>query len=233
MLQIAICEDNHQYLNQLVNSIEAILKKNNINGSVVYSSTNASDFERYIPESGANTFFLDIDLRASVTGYMLAEKIRKKDITAYIVFITGHFEFVLQAYKVNSFDFLIKPVTDDVLEECILRVYENYTILNNKHRYIEVKSGSSVYKLKIDNIVFIERLKRDTYIYLNNGKITCHESLESMERLLCNGSFIRCHKSFIANKFFISEIHHKDKLIVFETGHKCYLGRKYKKNLDI
>lgn len=231
MLQIAICEDNQHYLDQLVGSINAILEKNNIAGSVVYTTTNASDFDLYISESNANTYVLDIDLGTPVTGYMLAEKIRKKDINAYIIFITGHYEYALQGYKVNSFDFLVKPVTDEELEQCILRMYEYYTILNNRHDFIEVKSGSSIYKLKIENIVYIERLKRDTYIHLKNGKVTCHESLEHLERLLGNGSFIRCHKSFIANKKFISEIHHKDKLIVFETGHKCYFGRKYKKNL--
>lgn len=233
MLQIAICEDNQHFLNQLICSIETILEKNKIAGSIVYSTTNASDLDQHISESKANTFFLDIDLGNSTNGYMLAEKIRKHDIHAYIVFITCHYEFVFQAFKVNSFDFLIKPLSDEILEQCLLRIYENYMISKNIQDFIDVKSGSIIYKLKKNDIVYIESLNRNTFIHMKNGQITCHESLDRLEKQLGNGSFIRCHKSFIANKIFISEIHQKDKLIVFRTGHQCYLGRKYKKNLIV
>lgn len=231
MLRIVICEDNEHYLNQLVTTINALLLKNKIKGSIVYYTTNSSDLESLISTIDANTFFLDIDLKNATNGYMLAEKIRKNNIHAYIVFITGHFEYVLQAFKVHSFDFLTKPLADEVLEQCLIRIDENYNLLLNNCKLLEVKCNSSIYKIKPENIVYIERMGRNTIICLKHGQITCHESLESLEKLLNSDIFIRCHKSFIANKSYIMQVHLKDKIIVFETGHQCCLGRKYKNNI--
>ncbi len=233
MLQIAICEDNICFLNQLIASIETILAKNNIDGKVVYTTGSASELESNITTCKANTYFLDIELGNEYNGYMLAEKIRKKDMHSYIVFVSGHFEYILEAFKVQSFDFLLKPLNNEVLEQCLIRINKYQMVLANMHNHIEVKSGSSIYKVNIDNIVYIERLRRDTIIYSKNGMITCRETLESLEKALGNGNFVRCHKSFIANKALISEIHYKDKTIFFETGHKCYFGRKYKDNVTL
>lgn len=232
MLQIVICEDNEEYLIHLINMVKNILSKDKIKGEIVCATSNASDVEAIISEGKGNAFFLDIDLKDSQNGYDLAEKIRKNNVYAYITFITGHFEYVFHAFKVHSFDFLVKPVTDEVLEQCLQRIYDHHIVITNDYKYLEVKSGSSLYKIKINNIVYIERLKRDTIIYTKSGQVTCHESLDYLEKMLNDDNFIRCHRSFIANKLFITEIHQKEKVIVFETGQQCYFGRKYRNEVN-
>jgi DNA-binding LytR/AlgR family response regulator len=231
MLQIVICEDNKEFLEQLANMIQSILDNNKIKGEILCTTANARDVEFAIASGKANTFFLDIDLKNSENGYTLAEKIRKNNPYAYIVFVTGHFEYVLQAFKVYSFDFLQKPITFEILEQCLQRIYDHYTVVSNDCKYIEVKSGASLYKIKIDNIVYIERFKRDTIIYTKNSQITCHESLESLLKRLNDTNFVRCHKSFIASRQLITQIDQKERIIVFETGQKCPLGRKYKNDI--
>ncbi|MFZ5987825.1 MAG: LytR/AlgR family response regulator transcription factor [Bacillota bacterium] len=232
MLQIVICEDNEHYLSHLTYTVKNLLIKNNMKGEIICSTTKAADVENTLTEGNGNVFFLDINLTDTNTGFLLAERIRKTNINAYIIFITGHFEFVLQAFKVHSFDFLVKPVTDEVLEQCLQRIYKHHITITNNYKYIEIRSGSSIYKIKTDDIVYVERLKRDTIIYTKNGQITSHESLESLEKTLNSENFIRCHKSFIANKLFISQILLREKIIVFETGQQCSFGRKYRNEVS-
>ena len=153
MLQIVICEDNKEFLEQLANMIQSIIDNNKIKGEIFCTTANTRDVEFAVASGKANTFFLDIDLKDSENGYALAEKIRKNNPYAYIVFVTGHFEYVLHAFKVYSFDFLQKPITFEILEQCLQRIYNHYTIVSNDCKYIEVKSGASLYKIKINNIV--------------------------------------------------------------------------------
>ncbi|MCX7921535.1 MAG: LytTR family DNA-binding domain-containing protein [Clostridia bacterium] len=235
MLQIVLCEDNQLYLNSIANTVKKILSQNNINGKIVCKATDAKTVENYLKHNMANVFFLDIDLKSKETGYNLAEKIREYNIQAYIVFVTCHFEFVLQAFKVQCFDFLTKPVTEEILEQCLLRIYRNYlattSIPLNNDRCIEIKSGSNIYKIKTKDIIYIERQGFRTIVYTVYSEISCYETLDAFEKMLSDKNFVRCHKSFIANKAYMSEIHLKEKVIFFETGQKCYIGPKYKKEL--
>lgn len=235
MLKIAICEDNKALLNSIVTLINKILFKNNLDAEIIVASTNVSKFESFIENVHVDIFFLDINLNGEKTGFELAKKIREKNLLSYIVFITGHFEYILQAFKVQSFDYLVKPVNYESLEDCIKRMFLHYKESTSNElrdsKQIEIKFNSKMYRLKQKDIIFIEKLNRKTFIHSTKSKITCTKSLNSLEKILCNNTFKRCHKSFIVNKKFIDEIDNKDKVIKFNTGQECSFGRKYLNNL--
>lgn len=236
MFNIAICDDNQQCLLNLCKMVQAILLKNNIDGNIVCRTHDPKQIENLAKEKKANIFFLDIDLKAHESGYSLAEKIRQIDPNAYIVFVTGHFEFVLKAFKVHSFDYLPKPITDEVLEECILRIFKDYNLKNSpensNEKYIAVKIGSVVYKIKHSEIIYIEKLTPKTIIHTTSNEIFSYMSLEALEKLLDPLLFIRCHKSFIVNKKYINKICLKSNMIFFNNNQNCFIGNKYKKRLE-
>src|SRR3989339_1410615 len=222
MLRIVVCEDNISYLNYTVTLIEKILNRNNIQGKVIFKTSNSNEIKNNIKNNWADIYFLDINLNDNITGYMIAENIRKVDINAYIVFISGHLEYVLHAFKVQPFDFLPKPVSEEILEKCILKIEQNYYSQNIENhscfKHIEIKTGSIVHKVKTNIIVYIERLKSKTIIYTQNSEISCNFTLRIMHKMIDDENFIRCHKSFIANKTLIDKICLKEKKIYFETG---------------
>lgn len=236
MLKIVICEDNQQYLNILGRTIETVLEKRSIKGEIVCMCTDAEEAEKHMNCNGANVFFIDIDLKDGQNGYELAKKIRKSNIQAYIIFITGHLEYVFQAFKVQCFDFLPKPVMPEVIEECLVRVHQNYLRTSSEQadnsKYINIRIGSSIHNVKAGSIIYIERIKPKTIIYTTNSEISCNYSLEMLEEMLGSREFIRTHKSYIANKNFISEVSLREKKIIFNTGQSCFVGRKYKHLID-
>ncbi len=234
MLQIVICEDEQRYLNYISNTVEKIINRNSIVGQIVCAADNPELVEEYIKHRQANVFLLDIDLKVPKSGYALARKIREQNRKAYIVFITAHLEFVLQAFKVKPFDFLPKPVTGEILDKCIVDIYNDYMLLTDTEEninYLEVKSGTNLYRIKTADIVYIEKLSFKTIIHMVNNEIHCYETLESIEKKLPEANFVRCHKSFIANRDYIANINIKEKRIVFESGQYCFIGGKYRKGL--
>ncbi len=234
VLQIVICEDDKRYLQYIESAVKKIIDKNNISGQVVCVADNPGPVGEFIRHKTANVFFLDIDLKVPESGYTLAQRIRESDRQAYIVFITAHLEFVLQAFKIKPFDFLPKPATAEILEKCLLDIHKDYLAANETKEnvsYLEIKSGSNLYRLKAADIVFIEKLSYKTIIHMVNNEIHCYDTLESIENRLPGKNFVRCHKSFIANRDYISNINVKEKKVVFESGQFCFIGGKYKKGL--
>lgn len=234
MLNIAICEDNPRSLDCLARSVDRLLLHNGIPGQVICKALSARELEECIQYKSANVYLLDVELNSSLTGYQIAENIRATDPRAYIVFITGHGEYIQKAFKVHAFDFMTKPISERDLEISLKRLYNNFLSLKedaSPHHYIEVRSYSNILRIKTNTIIYLEKQKFKTIIHAKQGDLSSNETLETFEDALPGDEFIRCHKSFIANKNYISEIRLKEKEIVFDTGHKCYIGGKFRKTL--
>lgn len=232
MFRIVVCDDNPVILEKTTRAIEKIMTSNNISGEIVCKASNTGTVDDYLKDHSANLFFIDIDLKSSDNGYELAKRIREADCLAYIVFITGHFEYALQAFKVKAFDFLTKPVVFEVLEQCLLRIDNDYKSILNQggydDKFIQIKAESCIFNVKLKDIIYIAKSGFKVNIYTANDQISCYDSLERFSSILNDQSFIRCHKSFIANASYISKIDFKSKELHFNTGHKCYIGDKYK-----
>lgn len=70
-----------------------------------------------------NVAFLDIEM-PGINGLDLAELILNATSNVHIVFITAYREYAVQAFELNSIDYLVKPLTDDRLEKTIERVQQ-------------------------------------------------------------------------------------------------------------
>ena len=107
MLNIAICDDD----NNVINEIEKLLlnvevtKKVKIN--VFYDGT---DLVNSILQGNMyDLIYLDIEM-GKENGITSAHRIRKIDRHSLIIYVTSHSNFAKEAFEVNAFRFLSKPI---------------------------------------------------------------------------------------------------------------------------
>ena len=228
MLKIAICDDNVSIRTKFVEMLYIILEKNNIDGEVVFETDNPNEFYDYVVRNHVDVALLDVDLRAEMTGIDLAKKIREVDISLKIVFTTAHIEYMMLSFKVQTFDYLIKPISSEKLEECIIRLTQcTYTDNNN---FLKIKAGPITHMVNKNDIIFIEKMNTKSNIYTNNEIIESYYTLEEFENMLSD-NFKRCHKSYVVNIKKIAQVNTLNGEVVFTNSFKCYMGRKYKKML--
>ena len=225
MLNFVICDDNENLLDRLEKMLETIFTKNNLDASVAFKSDNADDILNYIDTNTADVLMLDINLKSSKSGLELAEEIRKRKKNPYIIFTTGHLEYAMVAYKYKTFDYLPKPIVYDRLEETITRLFEdanelskNYLKIDNKNTLID---EAEIHYIKRDGMKLVfHTTSRDYETYSSFNKF--QEKLPS--------TYIRCHKSYIANVNQIKDVEPVSGTITFTDGHSCDIGPKYKKD---
>jgi len=237
VLKIVICEDNEQYLELLYGYIGQIIKANNMNAKIVLKTTSALEVQDYLKqnENDVNVFLLDIKLKNQENGYDLAEFIEQNLKNKYIVFITENLDYVFRAFKVRAFDFLPKPVTENVLEHCILKIYDDYVNRENiieEADLITIKYSNLIYKIKKQDIILIEKEGSKTVIHTLDKRLSCYYSLDKLQNSLsCEKYFVRCHKSYIVNIKYASDINLKKKEIYLHKNKTCFIGRKYKEDV--
>ena len=158
MLNFVICDDNVHILDKLEKMLNDILVKYSDEAKVVFTSDNIDDLLKYSDENKVDVFLLDINFKTNRNGLNVAETIRKRNKNAYIIFTTGHMEYVLMAYKYKTFDYLTKPITPDRLEETIKRLFEDINGMPKKYLRIDNKNTlideSEIEYIKRDGMKF-------------------------------------------------------------------------------
>lgn len=222
MLNIVLCDDNVKILTRLEKHLDSIFLKHDIVGSIVLKATSTKEVLDFIRYNSANLFILDIDLKCNLTGLDLASKIREINKNAYIIFSTGHFEYVLSAYKYKTFDYLPKPVSFEKLEQTILRLIDD--MKTDVKSYLQLNKNLVIDK---NNINYIKRDGMQLLFSTKDKKFKAYSSFNKIEEQLPT-NFVRCHKSFIVNTKNISNVEINKNIIRFGENEFCSIGPKYK-----
>lgn len=225
MLNFVICDDNLNILDKLEKMLEKIFVQNNYNASVVYKSDNADDILNYIDNNTADVLMLDINLKSNKSGLELAEEIRKRKNNAYIIFTTGHLEYAMVAYKYKTFDYLPKPITYDRLEDTINRLFEDANGLTKK--YLKLDNKNTI--VDEAEIQYIKRDGMKLVFHTSSRDYDIYSSFNKFQEKLPD-TYVRCHKSYIANLNKIKDVEPVSGTITFQDGNTCEIGPKYKKD---
>lgn len=225
MLNFVLCDDSQIAINKLSKMLESIIIQNELDGQIVFSTKNPSDLLKYVKNNPVNVVILDIDLNNDISGLKLAETIRKQDKNIYIIFITGHLEFGLVAYKYKTFDYIAKPLSFERLQETILRLYEDVSEDNPK--YIRLDNNKTI--IPENSVKFIQKDGMKLIFTTDTRTYEIYNSFNKVAPLLPK-QFVRCHKSYIVNLDKINDIDFSTNIISFEDNEKCYIGPKYKNN---
>lgn len=175
------------------------------------TTENASDAIAIVREKCPDVAFLDIEL-PDMKGIELAGKLREIKPDIAIVFITGHHEYSLDAFKLYAFDYILKPIDGERVKSTYQRINQMMQMSKNGNTSsyaqtprISINIGDERIFVKLDEIFYIEKTGRHTLICCANGKFKTRETLQELEQNL-GLKFFRSHKSFIINTDQIERI---------------------------
>lgn len=227
MLNFVLCDDNQVVSDRLSQMLESLFIKHDLDANVSLIESDPIKVYKYIENNVVNVLFLDIDLKAQMSGLDLTDKIRKINKNIYIIFTSAHLEYVLVAYKYKTFDFLPKPITVERLEETIIRLIDDLNDNPSKNVFIRLDNKNTI--INQDTVYFIKKDGMKLVFNTSNRNYEVYSSFNKISHELPK-NFIRCHKSYIVNINKIIDIDINDNIIFFDNNHKtkCFIGPKYK-----
>ena len=225
MLNFIICDDEPHMINKLSLLFEKAFIKNDFDAKIVLKTTNYKELISYMSSNLVNVVVLDIDFKNSkINGLNIADEIRKFNKDCYIIFITSHFEYIMEAYAYKTFAYLFKnSLTVDTLSTTLNRLFDDASGTSTK--FIKVDNKGTF--VDLSDVQFIEKSSMKLIYHTSHGLVETYNSFSKIEDKLPN-NFVRCHKSFIANVNNIVHISFCDSSISFKNDEVCYIGPKYK-----
>ncbi len=165
--------------------------------------------------------FLDIQLSDGLS-FEIFEEI---EVKSAIIFTTAYDEYALKAFKLNSVDYLLKPIDADELENAVAKYKELYLTTNNlgfninqiknliapseksyKKRFT-VKIGQHLKMISTDAIECFYSENKATHIHtINNRSYLFEDTLEQLEAKLQPDIFFRVSRKYFVNINAIKDI---------------------------
>lgn len=198
MLEVIICEDNSVYRNKLKLFIENTILRKNLDLKVTISTGDPQDVINSINKNNiTGIYFLDVDLKNSINGIRLGEKIREVDPLGFIIFVTTHMEMSYLAfkYKVEAMDYVIKDDEDfkERVNSCLLKSYHTYYKKKNSQEYISINSQDRIINIRLDDILFVETASpHKVKVHEENRQVEYYGNLKDIQEKL-TPNFYRCH----------------------------------------
>jgi two-component system LytT family response regulator len=193
--------------------------------------------------------FLDIQL-PRLTGIEVLELL---DHSPMLIFTTAYDEFAIKAFEKNAVDYLMKPFSKDRFSQAIEKaksrkslqqgnetniqqLAENLTNESYLNRIV-VRSPKAMNVIPVDDILYLEAQDDYVMIHTAEARHMKKQTMKYFEDRLNPETFVRIHRSFIANvshiiklepyskDTFIAVLKNGAKLNVSNTGYKTLKDR--------
>lgn len=218
MLWIAVCDDEVMECCRMAEKIKVIMKEMKTPCMVrqFYSGRELLGS----PES-YDIIFLDIIMR-ELDGMRTAQLFREKAFDRILIFMSSSREYVFEAYDVEAFQYLLKPVPEKKLK----RVLQKAVLKTEKRlqEYIIVSRERQKRKLFLDDIRYFEIKGRLIDAHGTEGVFTYYEQIGALENMLQGKGFFRCHKSYLINLKHVDGYNRQEAIL--DNGERILIAKR-------
>lgn len=213
MKRVIIVEDETAAVVNLRSMLTAVM--GNVEVVAVLESVEES-VEYFSKKPSADIVFMDIHL-ADGDSFRIFGSV---DIEIPIIFTTAYNEYAIEAFKVNSIDYLLKPYKEEDLRRALDKLHRltasereqqrvgreqmvhsastQTMLVRYKDRIIPVNMEEVAFFYTSDERVTLTTLKGDSY--------PVDKSLEALQQQLSEGKFFRANRQFIISRSAVRDI---------------------------
>ena len=215
MIRVLIIEDEETAAKRLQKMITEALPEAEIISSL---SSIASAIEWFKNNDHPDLAFFDIHL-ADGSSFEIFKKVQ---VTCPVIFTTAFDQYALEAFKVNSIDYLLKPIKKEELERAInkfrtlhfksspINIETLLASINQRSTYKErfvIKYGDHMKTIQTADIAYISSENRISFAMLKEGKRYALDfTMDQLEEMLDPKLFFRINRQYIIGFNSITEM---------------------------
>ena len=221
-MKICICDDNRVMHQEIRRFLELFFTEADMPGITDFFKGEEL-IEHYSSENDFDIIFLDVEM-GKMNGIDTATQVRKYAPETIIIFVSGHKNYVFDAFRCEAFHFLVKPIKQDEFDDVFNRALHKHRVMNEKYHICRKNRRET---LMIGDITYIEGYRRRLKIhadgkeYEHNGKVS-----DAYEKLNAHG-FLRVHQGYIINMRHIKTFGSTD--VTLLDGTVIPIGEKRRK----
>ncbi len=223
VIRIAICDDEKNiraYLRTLVR------KQDSESEITEYASAD----EYLSGKMEHDLLFLDIEMKGDTSGMdgmSMAKQLRgmELDRQPVIIFVTGYEKYVYDAFDVDAFQYLLKPINEQKFAEVFSRAAgQILSEAEQKKKTLIIRCGSESRAIQLDSIYYLESRNHKVVLYLKEGELEYYAKIRDLEEELA-GQFYRIHRGYLVNLSYVEGYDKSE--VTLANGDRLPLSKRY------
>jgi Response regulator of the LytR/AlgR family len=166
--------------------------------SVVGEAAGAAEALELARDLAYDVVFLDVEM-PGLTGVEAAPLVRERRDPPAVVFVTAHERYAVDAFAIEAFDYLLKPVDPDRLARVVERLRERTAENALPVEKIPVVASGGTELLDFDQVQYVQADGDYSRVHTYDRSYLCTASLGELEERLPGGRFVRIHRSYLLN----------------------------------
>ena len=238
MIKCLAIDDEPLALAQLTNYIEKVTFF-----QLAKACSSAMEALEWLTSESVDLIYVDIHM-PDVNGLDFVKSLRHKPL---IIFTTAYAEYAIEGFRVEAFDYLLKPIGFSDFLRSANRAAQQMALADAKNspttesgksaetdqeKYLFVKADYKMLRIDISKILYVESQSEYIRIYLDNDKpIMTLLSMKAIEERLPTDRFMRVHRSYLVNSTKITAVAN-NRIII---GKEIYIpiGNQYKERFNL
>jgi DNA-binding LytR/AlgR family response regulator len=163
--------------------------------------TNPIQGLEYLKDEGIQLVFLDINM-PDISGMDMAALLPKETL---VIFTTAYSDYAVKGFELDALDYLLKPFNLSRFLKACQKAQEWIELQpKNEPTFLFAKTSEGQIRVDFSDLLFCEAQGNYVTFQLEKQKIISRMTLSECEKLLPS-SFIRTHRSFLANKNLVKK----------------------------
>lgn len=203
MLNIAICDDDNIFCKYFKQMIQRVCLKLNLDANIQIYNNGETLCDKLEANIFYDLIFLDIEL-ITMSGMDIGVFIRNdlQNQIMQIIYVSSKQEYAMELFKTRPMDFILKPIDESQIEECIKAYINNYL---KEVSYFQFTFKDAYFKLDIKDIMYFESNLRKIIIYTSNNQYEIYNKLSVLAKEPSLKGFWYVHKSYLVNPIYIQK----------------------------
>ncbi len=216
-MNIAICDDENYWREELTLLLNEYKRVRRLE---IYTTHFKNGISIFKSSKKFDVIFMDYQMD-ELDGIETARKLRMQNNNVIIIFVSAYPNVALDAFEVNAFRFIAKPINKSKL----FRALDDYRKNAEQEHLLLFNTHDGTIKIKTNDIIYCEADKRHTVIHTTSGTYEIRTNIKEVENKLDNDHFFRCHKSYIVSFAHIKSHNNTD--VFLDNNEKAYVSRNY------
>lgn len=239
MISVYICDDEAVWLKRLKKAVTDYQMKSDWEIKVERCEQSPEALLEYLsahkPQMGI--YLLDIDLKSSMNGLQLAEKIRSIDMFAFIVIVTTHEEMSSETFRMRlgTLDYITKDKQDveKEINDCLSHIEKLFSAQKTTPVSLTIRVNGSKITIPQSDIYYIETILGSHKIRIHQA-FACYELRGSLSELQAQlqKNFVPCSKSCLVNRDHICAVKPNSKLLIFDNEEEYLCSVRHWRNFS-
>lgn len=222
MIRIAVVDDEKEFSDELKGFVLRYCKARHIPVEIEVFTDGIHFIDEY--DSRFDLVFMDIAM-PHMNGLEAARRLRQKDKSVCLIFITTLAKYAIKGYEVDALDFIVKSPSYELFEIKMDKALER--IGKTGEATYTLSTPGEMRKIKISDVLYIEQIKHYLYFKMKDGEERIRGAVKDVSEFFLKEGFAFASRSLLVNLSHVKSFSGSE--VVVETE-RLPIARPYKQS---